>query len=288
MQNPVTRALIVTACDENHYELGLDLITSLRDFGLNGAKVALVDMGTGRASEPLVRQFDLYERQTAEASQYKGFKVAFLSIKPRLPTIFPGFDTYIWIDADCWVQGASVIGKLVDAAQKADIAAHPELDVHYFRYKLPADRTINFYRNLYGNDTCEMMCRFPMISSGVFSARSDSRLWAVWSNAMAALKSRWEQGADLRFSDQIPLHFLIHTNKLSMFPLRAIDNWQVYAALPLIDTERKRVVVSSPPHEEINIIHLAGPTKKEQYYSQHLRKNISYRYRDIKQLFSQI
>jgi hypothetical protein len=53
MQNPVTRALIVTACDENHYELGLDLITSLRDLGLNGAKVAFVDMGTGGAPEPL-------------------------------------------------------------------------------------------------------------------------------------------------------------------------------------------------------------------------------------------
>jgi hypothetical protein len=76
-------------------------------------------MGTDRASEPLVRQFDLYERQTAEAGRYKGYKVSFLSVKPRLPTIFPGFDTYIWIDADCWVQGACVIGKLADAAQKA-------------------------------------------------------------------------------------------------------------------------------------------------------------------------
>jgi len=287
MQNPVTRALIVTACDENHYEFGLDLITSLRDLGLNGAKVGFVDMGTGGAPEQLARRFDLYERQTVETDQYKGYKTAFLSIKPRLPTIFPGFDTYIWIDADCWVQSASVVGKLVDAAQMADIAAHPELDIHYFRYKMPADRTINFYKNLYGDDICEKMCRFPMMSAGVFSARSDSKLWAVWSNAMATIKSRWKLGTDLRFSDQIPLHFLIHTNKLSMFPLKAVDNWQLYAALPLIDTERKRVVVPSPPYEEINIIHLAGPSKKSQYYSQHLRKNISYRYRDIKQLFSQ-
>src|SRR5437870_2474859 len=105
---------------------------------------------------------------------------------------------------------------------------------------------------------------------------------------MAILKSRWKLGIDLRFSDQMPLNFLIHTNKLSMFPLKAVDNWQLYAALPLIDTKRKRVVVPSPPYEEINIIHLAGPSKKLQYYSQHLRKNISYRYRDIKQLFSQI
>ena len=142
MQNSVTRVLIVTACDENHYELGLDLITSLRDLGLNGAKVGFVDMGTGGAPEQLARRFDLYERQTVETDQYKGYKTAFLAIKPRLPTIFPGFDTYIWIDADCWVQSASVVGKLVDAAQRADIAAHPELDIHYFRYKMPADRMV--------------------------------------------------------------------------------------------------------------------------------------------------
>jgi hypothetical protein len=287
MQNPMTRTLIVTACDENHYELGLDLITSLRDLGLNGPKVAFVDMGTGRATEQLVCQFDLYERQTAEAGQYQGFKVAFLSIKPRLPTIFPGFDTYIWIDADCWVQNASVIDKLVDAAQNADIAAHPELDAHYFRYKMPGTWTINVYKSLYGNQTCDMMCRFPMMNSGVFSARSNSKLWAIWSNAMGTLKSRWKLGTDLRFSDQIPLHFMIHTNRLSMFPLRAVDNWLLQAARPLIDTERKRVVVPSPPYEEINIIHLMGGSKKLQYYSKRLQRNISYRYRDIKQLFSQ-
>lgn len=288
MQQPSGKTLIVTGCDENHHELALDLITSLRDLGLQGAKTALIDMGETDPPAPLRRAFDLCSKQASGAARFDGLKVSFLSVKSRMPSLFPGFDIYIWLDADCWVQNMSAVSDLVDSAQYADIAIHPELDVHYFQYKNPSDRTIMLYGNLYGQDVSRQMWRFPMVNSGVFSARSSSKLWAEWTAAMETLKARWQRGEDLRFSDQIPLHFLIHSKRLSMYPLRAVNNWQMYASLPLIDKEAKRLVVPTRPHEEINIVHLAGLTKQTEYHAGKLQRDLSFKYRDIKKLFSEI
>jgi hypothetical protein len=288
MQQPSGKTLIVTGCDENHHELALDLITSLRDLGVQGAKIAFVDMGTQDPPQNLLKMFDLHAKQTPGTERYKGYKCAFLAIKARLPSIFPGFETYIWLDADCWVQNADAVGELVDAAQRADVAVHPELDVHYFAYKSPSDRTIMLYGNLYGQEISRQMWRFPMINGGVFSARANSKVWTEWSVAMESIRTRWKQGEDISFSDQIPLHLLIHTKKLSIYPLRAVNNWQLYAALPLIDKQEKRIVVPTPPHEPINILHLAGVTKGTEYYAGRLQKNLSFRYRDIKKLLSEL
>jgi hypothetical protein len=292
----MAKTLVVTGCDENHHELAIDLIASLEDRGFRGSQLAFIDLGAADPPEQLSRHFDLQMKQTPGPAKFSGITCCFLALKSRLPSLFPGFDTYIWLDADCWIQNTSAISDLIEAAQHADIAVHPELDIHYFRNKMPSSRTLTLYQNLYGDDMSRKLSRFPMVNCGVFSARCNSRLWREWAAAMEELRTRWQQGVDVWFSEQIPLHRLIYSGRISMFPLRAVNNWQLYVSVPLVDIERKRIVTPTPPHEEINIIHLAGRTKKERYRlrdvamksADHPRAeaDVSFRYRDVRSLFA--
>lgn len=279
------KVVVVTGCDAAHFDLAEDLFTSIlavksRDYALGFVRLcgspppaALRRPGIDTVSAP---GWDL-------PSPPRGYRAAFLNVKPRLPVLFPGFDVYIWIDADCWVQGEGWFDALVEGAFRADLCAHPEYDVHYLGLPTPNDRTIDIYTSLFDLEVARAVWRYPMVNAGVFSARATSPLWGRWSAALEAIRAR--PAPDLFVSDQIPLHHLIHTRALSLFPLRAVDNWQTYACLPGIDHARRRLIVPTPPHEDINVVHLAGGMKTLAVPIPALGRSVTLRYRAVRALF---
>ena len=151
------RTIVATGCDSAHYDLVADLLASLTDAGREGLDVGLVHVGADTLPPALELAVDRVAHVADDefvARGLKGFRLAHLMIKPRLPQLFPGYDVYVWLDGDTWVQDRAGLDQIVFCAQQADLCAHPELDPNYFRQKdpfRPSGRTLRFALRVRGS-----------------------------------------------------------------------------------------------------------------------------------------
>jgi hypothetical protein len=285
MEKALTDTLVVTGCDDKHFAFATDLIDSLNAVRDGSFKLGFVNIDDGEQCRALERSVDLYLAIGSGADEgLRGFKVAYMSLKGRLPELFPGFSHYVWMDGDTWVQNTQGIARAVRGADRADVAVHPQLDPHYYSVRIPGEYTVDCYRILLP-DAGSDIWRYPMINTGVFGARADSRLWSEWTDILHAIAGR-SGGEKGFFGDQIPLHYLVATGKISIHPLRAVDNWMVMEATPSLNASTKKVVVPTEPYEEINTLHLAGWAKTRTYNLGPSGSPITFTYRDIKRYFS--
>jgi hypothetical protein len=285
----VPGTLVATGCDSAHYELVIDLLASLTDAGREGLTVGFVHIGDDAVPPAIEGAVDHTVHLTDDSfvtDGLRGFRLAHLMIKPRLPELFPGYDTYVWLDGDTWVQNRVGLDQIIHCAQFADLCAHPELDPNYFHERIPTDRLINLYGVLYGAGAAARDIRLPMFNSGVFAAKAASPLWALWREALAEVSQPMRDTPGLYFSDQVPMHRLIASGRVSVYPLRAVNNWLVHAAPPAVNLARKRLTAPTFPHEEINILHMTWITKDATYRMAGGDREISFRYRSIKALFA--
>lgn len=144
---------------------------------------------------------------------------------------------------------------------------------------------LNGYVALYGEDDAFRHIRLPMFNSGVLAARADSPLWELWREALASVRQPMAEMPGNIFTDQVPLHQLIASERLSVHPLMAVNNWLVNYALPCANMKRKRLMTSFYPYEELNIVHLSGGTKDKKFRMADNNIETTFRYRDIKELF---
>ncbi|HEX4199407.1 MAG TPA: hypothetical protein VHZ26_18375 [Caulobacteraceae bacterium] len=279
------KVIVVTGCDSAHYDLVSDLLTSLGEAGREGLAVGFVHVGDGVVPAQIAAAVDDVAHVADSgfsANPPRGFRLACLAIKPRLPEFFPGYETYVWLDGDTWVQNRSGLDQIVESARFLDLCAHPELDPSYYRMTIPSERLLSLYRGLYGPDDAVRHVALPMFNAGVFAARADSPLWPLWREALAEVHDLIARSPQLYYSDQVPLHRLIAGGRLSVHPLRAINNWMVHAAQPGLNLKSKRLVAPTYPYEEINIVHLTGATKDMTFSLDNTDRHTSYRYGAIK------
>ncbi len=282
------RILLVTGCDEWHFDLAADCIASFHANYPSACDVGFINFGRKTPPHEIAAHVTHYLplRAPAEFSKNMGYYTAFSGAKAKLPELFPGYEVYIWVDTDCWFQGADSLPRIIAQARTHDIAIHPEFDVHYINYPTPSKRTLNIYRRNEGEDLSNMPLNMPMLNAGVFAMRATSPIWAAWQQELQALRDKQAQGQKIYFSDQIPLHKIIYKMQFDIGPLRAIDNWQTYICFPGVDLRTKKLIVPTPPHEVIGIIHLAGSTKFETVTMN--GHSFGLRYRDFQRLAREV
>jgi hypothetical protein len=202
---------------------------------------------------------------------YKAF-----TVKPNLPRYASGYDVYIWIDADAWVQSGEVIDLLIAGARTGRMAVVPELDrayptavargkVRQFSSKLPIlgdrlRRVGSWLRNglirRYDRKIGNAVLFAPTINAGVFACRGDSPYWNAWVESYRRARIRGLRD----ISDQFPLNHAIYTGRIAIHPLPAWCNWICDLALPQCDDEGA-LVEPLLPHRRLGIVHILGRTK---------------------------
>jgi hypothetical protein len=263
--------LIVSGADSAYFPLLRDTVASVRARRRDAA-LGILDVGLlpeqRQWLEPrvahLVRpgwDIDFPGRaQTAEARQAQ-------FARPFLPRHFPGYETYLWIDADAWVQDWRAIELYVAAAGHDKLAITPEIDRAYKRhYKRPKlfGRTLAWknYREAFGWRTADRLGRNPIVNCGVFALHRDAPHWAAWARVLteAARRTRFF------FIEQTALNYVIFAERLPVDFLPAYCNWMPGDAVPAFDAERGLFVEPFAPHEVIGVMHLAGPEQKSRVF----------------------
>src|SRR6202048_2997487 len=93
--------------------------------------------------------------------------------RPFLRRHFPGYDTYLWIDADAWIQDWRAVELYLAAAGRDKLAITPEIDRAYKRhYKRPKGFgwTLSWkcYREAFGWRVADRLCPHLIANFGGF------------------------------------------------------------------------------------------------------------------------
>jgi hypothetical protein len=263
--------VIVSGADRGYFPLLQDTVLSVRalrpeaavgvlDLGLAPDQRDWLDRQLVRVVEP---GWDLdYPGRSRMPSTFKA-QVA----RPFLPRHFPGFRTYLWLDADAWVQDWRAVDMYCAAASAGRLAIVPEIDRAYKRhYKRPKwfGRTLAWknYREAFGWRTADRLGRNPILNCGVFALLADAPHWAAWARVLALVLRRTR----FFFVEQTALNYVVFAERLPADLLPAYCNWMPGDAAPAFDPARGRFVEPYTPHEPIGVMHLAGPEQKTQIF----------------------
>jgi hypothetical protein len=265
------RLLVASGADRAYFPLLRDTVLSIRANRQNAA-IGVLDLGldgehrdwlSARVSHIVHPSWDLeFPYRTRMPETFKA-QVA----RPFLRRHFPGYEMYLWIDADAWVQDGRVIDIYVSAAGHDKLAITPEIDRAYKRhYKRPKPFgwTLAWknYREAFGWRAADRLGRNPMVNCGVFALHRDAPHWDVWARLLAGVLQRTR----FFFAEQVALNYAIFAEHLPVNFLPAYCNWMPGDAPPAFDARRGLFVEPYAPYEAIGVMHLAGPEQKNHVF----------------------
>jgi hypothetical protein len=268
---PATRLLIASGSDSSYFPLLRDAVLSILAQRRNAA-IGILDFGLSPD-----QQIWLADRVTHLVRP--GWDVEFPDREPTpeilkaqlsrpfLRRHFPGYETYLWIDADAWLQDWRVVELYLAAAGRDKIAITPEIDRAYKRhYKRPKafGWTLNWkcYRQAFGWRVADRLGRNPILNCGVFALHHDAPHWDAWARVIAQVAQRTR----FFYIEQTALNFVIFAEQLPANLLPAYCNWMPGDAAPAFDANRCLFVEPYAPHEVIGIMHLAGEGQKSHVF----------------------
>jgi hypothetical protein len=286
-EGKIRRALI-SAADERYGSLLIDLLDSIdsrRGAEETQFETAIVVLDCGMNTDQR-REMDRRGVRLVEPSwDYDGsfpapwFKA--MTARPHLPKWAPGYDLYLWIDADAWIQEWFSIEMLSHAALKYGFAAVPEGDRAYPELIGPAPDALTgpviewryaCLREMFGRAAADKFAGYATINSGVFAARADSPVWSQWADEMGKALSRAKRNRF--FADQTSLNFvLLQTPAFARLP--ALCNWMCNRRLPMLSGDA--LVEPEYPHAAIGIVHTTGKTKHRRWRLSRLEGGVVYR-----------
>ena len=267
-----TAGLVITsAADSAYFPLLQDLVLSVRaqrpgvplgvlDIGLLPEQRAWLESQAVRLVRP---DWDIDFPGRDRAPEAFKAQVA----RPFLPRHFPGYEMYLWIDADAWLQDWRAVDMLLDGAGRDRLAIVPEIDRAYKRhYKRPKlfGLTLSWknYREAFGWRAADRLGRNPIVNSGVFALHGEAPHWDAWRRLLAGVLQR----SRFFLGEQTALNYAIFAERLPVNFLPAYCNWLAGDAAPAFDTRRGLFVEPYAPHEVIGIMHLAGTEQKTQRF----------------------
>src|ERR1700745_4355537 len=265
------RPLIASPADHSYFPLLRDTVLSIRALRRDVA-VGILDLGLDEEQrewlssqvEHVVRPaWDLDFPGRAQMPDTFKAQVA----RPCLRRDFPGYEVYLWVDADAWLQDGRVIDLYVNAAGHDKLAITPEIDRAYKRhYKRPKPFgwTLAWknYRHAFGWRAADRLGRNPMVNCGVFALHRHAPHWDAWARVLARVLQRTQ----FFFVEQTALNYLIFAERLPVNFLPAYCNWMPGDAAPAFDAAGVRFVEPYAPHENIGATPLAGDASKSEIF----------------------
>jgi hypothetical protein len=258
--------IAITGGDAGYFDLMRDCVGSLRatpegramalgivDCGLTAEQCAWF-RGQGALLVEAQWDFDFPGRDKLKDG-YKG-----TTVRPFLPRYFPGFDLYLWLDGDTWIQQGDAVALLLRAARTGALAVVPEIhrSMRHYHHAWGEFSAIcgAAYESCFGKQVAERLIRYPMINDGVFALSADAPHWAGWADLMNDTLQR-----STSMTDQLTLNVLVYDQGFPYEPMPCRCNWTIHHATPAWDAERSLFVEPAMPYDPLGILHLTIYTK---------------------------
>ena len=261
------KTIAITGGDAGYFDLMKDCIGSLQSLPEGQAlALGILDCGLTDEQRAWCRDrgatlvvpgwdFDFPGRDKLR----DGYKA--LTARPFLPRYFPGFDLYLWIDGDCWVQQGDAIALFLAAARTGALAVAPEIHrtMRHYHHAWGEFSAVcgAAYESCFDRATAERLVRYPMINAGVFALAAGAPHWQGWATVLGEALQR---STDM--TDQMALNVLVYDQGFACEPLPSRCNWPVHHATPAWDAARGLFVEPAMPYDPLGILHLTIYTKR--------------------------
>lgn len=265
----MARIVLVSASDANFFHLLEDLLASIKDGAKrDGFDIAVLDVGLTADQRTKLGQDGVIVREPKLDYDVSFFKTPpppyfrSMTARPHLPRHLPGYDVYLFLDADCWVQDWEVVRLYVTAAAAKGLAITPEVDRSYgvlFEPITVAQWRLDTFLRCFDEKVARSLATFDMINSGIFAAHREGPVWAKWSNLLGHLYKR--VGEPFFFAEQAAMNALIRSGGIGAALLPARCNWMCNRSEPVTRNNGTVFCEPQPPHAPLGIIHLTGQTK---------------------------
>ena len=264
---------VVSSADQKYYPLLLECLESVKETWSDSAGVlTLCAIGSGLDSQQVE---ELEKRGIVFAEIRNDFSVSKTKLRGReyllttlvracLPDYFPGYDIYIWMDADSWVCDFSAMDLYLQAARQGKMGVVANFD-RYTKESFSADSWLfkwakirNFYaknasRSGLSRKEMQQLAAKPCLYSGNFSLHAKAPHWSSYQNNIRRVVNRGR----IFGSDQLALGMTVYLNEL---PIELLPRWCNWTSVdrPKYDAENNRFVESYLPNYPIGIMHLCG------------------------------
>jgi len=272
--------LICTAANAAYFDLLRGLIASLRAAPTTRAlPIGVLDLGledaqrdwlAGQGARCVEPGWDVDIPWSGVPDHYRG-----VAARPHLPRYFPGFATYLWLDADLWVQDATVLDDFLTAARRGLMAIVPEFDRGYWTmYKAPKfwGQNQKAFAWAYGLRAGYRLGRNPILNGGAWALPGDAPHGAEWAAAHRAaigrfrLTGRSARNFYFQLSEQTAMNYVCFKLRRPFTLLPATANWFCGKGTPAWCAARRLVVEPHAPHAPLGLVHLAGKGMKERVW----------------------
>lgn len=266
------RVTVVTAADSNQLPLLRHMLATLRAQSEGaGLPVTCFDLGLEAEDRDWLATQDVAvlaprHRFRIPVPPHPSWQDAYL-VQPFLRALLPGWDLYLWIDADIWFQDGDAIARFIAGAQEKGFAIATERTPSYrTQLWLQGWMTKHFMRG-FGVASGLWLATRPHLNSGFYAMRADAPHWERWEAEYAAAIQRT---GDSSPHGQFALNRLVHGRLPGAARMEAVlldptANWICDRGIPMWNDEARAFCEPRPPYRTISALHLAGPGKRETY-----------------------
>ena len=260
--------LIVSAADDKYSYLLIELHSSLKEKGHN-CDFAVFDCGLSQDTLAYLRDFNIQ----IVNPQWE-FKVPNYKIRGRdhlkiqfsrffLDKYFPGYENYIWMDSDTWVNCPETFQYYIQGATQSGFSICPQvdrsspklIDTKWFLNFPTKINSINF-KNIsrsINNNLAKKYAGHYTLNAGCFAYNSKfDGLKKIKKNLKLASKKGRIFG-----SDQVALALTMFEDKVPFELLPSYCNWICEHNLPKFCNSKNLFVEPYIPNHNICVIHLA-------------------------------
>ncbi len=264
------KTTFVSGADHNYFPLLLEWIHSVRACP-ESADMDICILDSGLKPEQLVRLVPLATAIhkpdwpcSIPLHKIRGREYLKSCVcRPFIPDYFPGYDTYIWMDADTWIQNWRGVDLFLQGAARGRIALTGQVDRAYprqIRVKWLGPwpwKVRGFYFSnalkAFGFQTARALLPYHVLLAGAFALRADAPHWARWQ----ALVKQAVKNGKVFTAEQLSLGVMCY---LEGFEYEILPGWAHWLCefKPCYDETTGRFVEPFLPHEELGILHLSG------------------------------
>ena len=263
--------VIISLADSKYYELLDELVNSIKQFKESeNTAICILDAGlTDEQKQKLSLKVD--EIKSAdwdiEVPEFKVKGREWLKSQVSrafLPKYFPGYEKYLWIDADAWVNSWDAVELYFKGCENNKLSIATSADRAYGRVlraewvfgsfaKIKSQNYKHAKSSGFSEKIARKVALEPHLNIGVFALEANANHWEVWQkNLRIALKSGKIWG-----SEQIAMNITIYIDELPVEILPTYCNWTDIEILRF-DRSNSTLVEPYLPNHQIGIVHFAG------------------------------
>lgn len=269
------KVAIVSLSDEKYFDLLFELISSIKSFKQSkDVSICILDAGMNKYQLDKLTPYVLEIKKAEWDIEVPNYKVRGREwLKSQvsrafLPKYFKGFDKYIWIDSDAWINDWDAIELLIKGCNQDKLAITQTIApgyrdvgrVNWIFKSLASVKTQNYKHAIssgFNQEIARKIAFAPHLNVGVFSLSSSSPGWNLWQEI---LKKSLSKGRVFG-SEGLAINIAVYCNKLETEFLPPRCNWILSHLLPKYDESNNCFVEPFLPNQKIGIMHLAAGYK---------------------------